>query len=447
MRKRGGRDYKKRSPKAELPISQHPEAQRDTTYATAGFFHLLHAEDPTSFRAIVEEAGGTLNDLAVLVVKHFRRAIPRRTAHYPFFAFIAPFLKEIRDEAEIPFDAALRANGFVGALVLAMLELSDGLHSGVPALRSTLLTQLERCLIPPPGYVALTEALDAGLLPLLIICARFPSHGRTGDKLQALITMVSHGTVFYPVMSRLAQYVDYADPLTQDPTFQRSSSYAAWKHFRGLYEERLVVLQQFDSRSSASLKACDNLECDLVGRLKHELKRCVVCQTAYYCSRKCQTIDWRAGHRVACPHLRALRLAEPPLSPRARAFMRALVHHEYIANQSDLVRRQLAFRSANPDTDYYVAFDHVETGDGTMLLGLQAIPDVEDLWRFSSRASSDWAVVWKEAVARSRRSRGTLELHLLVVKEGWETRMRLFPMRTISGRRGIPELEDGIQIH
>lgn len=57
------------------------------------------------------------------------------------------------------------------------------------------------------------------------------------------------------------------------------------------------------------------LQCGQI-REKQALKRCVACQSFYYCDRNCQEVDWRVGgHRAACSPGNSAHLSKSSLCP------------------------------------------------------------------------------------------------------------------------------------
>ena len=59
--------------------------------------------------------------------------------------------------------------------------------------------------------------------------------------------------------------------------------------------------------AAASRPGCAWLGCANMDAPAGRPKRCSGCRAAAYCSAACQLTAWRAGHREACPTLRAMR--------------------------------------------------------------------------------------------------------------------------------------------
>ncbi|KAJ7032575.1 hypothetical protein C8F04DRAFT_1261869 [Mycena alexandri] len=120
-------------------------------------------------------------------------------------------------------------------------------------------------------------------------------------------------------------------------------------------------------------------------------------------------------------HNRSIRLHEPPLSPRDRSFLRAVMHQDY-----ELSRESL----------------------GRVEIKLQPIPLPGG--KNDAQAPDSAAVaLWTDYSRRVQRSRGTMELHLMAVKEGTANRMRIFPLRSTTNQNVAAESSppDPVQIH
>lgn len=64
-------------------------------------------------------------------------------------------------------------------------------------------------------------------------------------------------------------------------------------------DEKLKVVDGADFQDNVARKefvvVCGNASCD-----KEGTKRCTRCFTAWYCSRKCQQVEWRGAHKQTC---------------------------------------------------------------------------------------------------------------------------------------------------
>ncbi|KAJ7738122.1 hypothetical protein B0H16DRAFT_1891440 [Mycena metata] len=390
------------------------EDERAEVFAKAQFMRLLNPANPRTLREMRIEAGGTYDDLAVIMVRHITRAIPRQASGASFFAAIGTVLNEADDRSGL-LNAALLANGVVEALLKAIPLLDKVTHPVIPSMRSSFLTLIARKLITPPGYTWISRALDAGLLNVLVTLP-LQGPGNVDTQVVELIQLILPAMVYYPIVSRMAQCIQAADRLIKS-SFQKSRVYPAWLNLKNLYEERLQVLKAFKSRQRPSQKACDNPECDTGIDAKANFKRCGGCESVYYCSTECQVSDWKVGgHRTTCQHLRSIRFQDP-LSSRDRSFLRTVMHRDYELS-----------KGTKTQASYYLLFDYTQ---GRIELKLKLIPPAGGQRDAQGR---DWAALWTDYSMRVERSRGTMALHLMAVKEGTARRLRLFPLRSASKR-------------
>ncbi|KAJ7478214.1 hypothetical protein FB451DRAFT_1556979 [Mycena latifolia] len=408
-----------------------PEDRRKILFVDSecAFIMLMKPSKPGNFREMVDEAGG-LDELAALVVRHIALSVPHSAANLLFSSLTATFLEDTDDRGG-PFQMALQSAGIITALIKALPAYDNITHPMIPGLRSAFLLLLKRQLDTPPGYTWMPEALDAGLLGVLVRCAIFYARQWHGVENEArdLLHLVLRSLVYPSVISRMEQCLRDVEHLAKGSAFQNSFIFTEWQKLKKTSTERLVVLKDFEHRKHTSLKACDNLECNTPISSKAQFMRCACCETAYYCSPACQTVDWKTGgHREICRPLRSTRLREPPLTRRERAFLRLLLYHEYKAAKPKILREQIIFMNRNPDTAFYTSFEYTTEQRATTSVLPISIPRSD-----TSAEGRDWAALWKGYKLRAARSEGKMELHLLVVGEGPKSRKRLLVMRSASG--------------
>ncbi|KAJ7081146.1 hypothetical protein B0H15DRAFT_996244 [Mycena belliarum] len=449
-----------------------PEEQREETCAEGNCKFLLHLNPthPDNFREMVEEAGG-MGSLAAIVVKHLSRSVPRSPPTVFFFSFASNIL-----EHEGPFHSALQSAGIVTALIKALLSLANSIsHSLIPGLRTGFLLVIRHELGTAPGYLWMVEALDAGLLhvsPMLLL-----------------------GALIYPsVIVRSEPWFGYVRELARDPAFRRSSLGPKWRALVLILAERRIFLRAFDShvhrasklcdiprcetsitterefmrcsscqvvyycsaacqnmhwkaghrsqcaplratRTRVSLKSCDNIECEKEIGPKDEFARCSSCHSVCYCSTACQTMDWRTGgHREICDTHRSTRLREPPLSPRERAFLCALLRYEYSVAKTKILTQQIEYMTLMPGAAFYTQFDYT-SDSGNATITVHPIPhsaqNISQDHRHGPQ-ERDLVLLLKDAGLRASRSGGKMEVHLLVVSESLNTRKRMLVMHSPS---------------
>ena len=104
-------------------------------------------------------------------------------------------------------------------------------------------------------------------------------------------------------------------------------------------------------------------------------------------------------------------------SLRNRAFLRALVHHDYMRQQEDIALSALRYMHTNRSTLPYVKFNY--TKGGQCEVSIVADPDVR-------RRFENW---YDDDIRRAGLSGGRMQIHVMVVDEGYTTSMRSIPLR------------------
>ncbi|KAJ7804855.1 hypothetical protein B0H13DRAFT_623709 [Mycena leptocephala] len=176
----------------------------------------------------------------------------------------------------------------------------------------------------------LTDALKAELLAAIISCCR--AHLYISTIMSFLEHHLQSLTVYHSVLRELRKLSTASVPETS-PMFKQ------WKAFVDLVNERAAFMDSFDSNEYDALRACDSLECGTI-RERTAFKRCGGCLRNYYCSKTCQRADWRAGaHRELCTS-RCTGSCRNRMRTRDRAFLRALVHRDYLALKPSFCSRK-----------------------------------------------------------------------------------------------------------
>ncbi|KAJ7215395.1 hypothetical protein GGX14DRAFT_442878 [Mycena pura] len=263
----------------------------------------------------------------------------------------------------------------------------------------------------------IVQALRAGFLRALFSYA--PSlDPRTVDSLVDIISIrLPASTVYYSIVVQLhASLVDIQD-LDPSSYLKTPQLLAAWHRLVDLVHKRMKVVDKFKTGSLTALRACDNLACQIICE-HHQTKRCAQCLTRFYCSRGCQKADWRNGHRPTCSALGQLYFEHDKwFSSRNRTFLRALVHHDYMRQQEDIALSALRSMHTNRSTLPYVEFKY--TNGGQCEVSIVADPNVR-------RRFENW---YGDDIRRAALSGGRMQMHMMVVDEGYTTTMRSIPLR------------------
>ncbi|KAJ7081148.1 hypothetical protein B0H15DRAFT_855175 [Mycena belliarum] len=267
------------------------------------------------------------------------------------------------------------------------------------------------------------------------------------------------GALIYPsVIVRSEPWFGDVRELARDPAFRRSFLGPKWRALVLILAERRIFLRAFDSHVPRASKLCDSPQCETTIATEGEFMRCSSCQVVYYCSAACQNMHWKAGHRSQCAPLRATRTRvslkacdnlqcekeigpkdefarfEPPLSPRERAFLRALLRYEYSVAKTKILTQQIEYMTRIPGAAFYTQFDYT-SDSGNPTITVHPIPhsaqDISQDHRHGSQGR-DLVLLLKDAGLRASRSGGKTEVHLLVVSEGVDARKRMLVMHSAS---------------
>ncbi|KAJ7663420.1 hypothetical protein DFH06DRAFT_1190197 [Mycena polygramma] len=384
----------------------------------------------------VAGAGGTIHDLAGLVISHIDRVITNCDA--PLTADqvsllrlvldIALFTDGIEDglesdgsnfETAFPLCHALATRAFAKTLTLIVRTNS---HTVV----TDNLVIVEKCfglLVVffkfPTGNRLLRIALQHGLLLAIVACAKRTGPDNLHDTLSIILTqVVGPASVHYLVLADLARACSAAEETIGSEPFHRPDVFEAWtKSLQGVHEHGQVLLA-FTSKEGVSRGACDNTECGIILE-KASLRRCSGCRDVLYCSIPCQRRDWQSGHRESCVFHRKYRAdVRLAYTPREYAFLRAILHHDYeVTRTVDLYRVYADEWAVHSETMLYTAFDY-------RLAGLKL-----SVQRARINTTDSNPVYWADMIARAARSAGRMELHFMSVSEGGMTRNLVIPLR------------------
>ncbi|KAJ7904913.1 hypothetical protein B0H13DRAFT_2510022 [Mycena leptocephala] len=294
---------------------------------------------------IIEGAGGTLHDLASLLMSHMKYAIftpQSQTIGKILFAILhlgINFMAQISD-IDGPLNSALFSCGVIGAEVASLVSFTDSpawdddLHSVIDGIG---LPHLLNILEVPPGYPHIRQALDAGLLQLIIRQAQWRGDSSAHVK-ELLMTTLPRATVYHSVLRALKHsLVDVQDLLSSE-----------WTRFMEIAQARIRLMEQFDSGLHQSRQQCFNS--DVV---------------------QCQSTDWRVGlHPIWCLTAPLSRLGT--FSTRDMAFLRVLIHSDYVRHRTTILFRQMVDQRTSPAESSTVAFDYYNFSGG--LEGVEVHP-------------------------------------------------------------------------
>ncbi|KAJ7733333.1 hypothetical protein B0H16DRAFT_164174 [Mycena metata] len=302
------------------PLQQKKKAYESCLWFLTSIVGSLDYSDPVHFAEIVEGAGGTLDDLASLALRHIDVVVSRHlswevgsyAAHMRHLARLTQAghsTPHTSADMRERFFQTLRRRDFIPALVVGMnsvLEASRAndrsfLRSNFKSSFVATLELLEHLLDTPMGYRWLPAAIEARLLTLMAgIATEFPTV--FDGRLRLLLTkLLPDGLLYYHVVAALDNILDDVAEIWSSEELEELEIFDHWSSFQCLAERRVKLLH-----SLQSTRSCDNLEC---GKIQERscFRRCMGCKTSKYCNKECQVADWkRGGHRNHCGSLTTL---------------------------------------------------------------------------------------------------------------------------------------------
>ncbi|KAJ7633265.1 hypothetical protein FB45DRAFT_1003363 [Roridomyces roridus] len=230
---------------------------------------------------------------------------------------------------------------------------------------------------------AVRSTISASLVGIVAACGREPSLTETHDTLKTFLREHIPSCSIYwgdRAGSQVVSALDINDSAV--PEFSPELR-DAWTNFDALARDRAAFSESFDSTGVVRMKACDNTLCTTFGPMT-VFKRCSGCATLFYCSVQCQAVDWNNGHRTACKlHIYLLRgrpSTNPPTS-RQRAFMRAILHRDYMHLKLKIYTEAVRTMhlSGDPNAGYFVMFDYMR-GDAVVDVHSLALESEDLTW-------------------------------------------------------------------
>ncbi|KAJ7629247.1 hypothetical protein DFH06DRAFT_1226206 [Mycena polygramma] len=393
---------------------------RERALVAVSMFLMVVARDPLYLPEMLDTVGGSSDKLAVLFVRHISRVAPTGQAKLTptklqLLVRIFPIMEALNKNLPslIP---ALASNELAKVLTDAILALirTNLPNDTRPDPASTFymsVTFLTMVLLTPEGYRVVTEAIQHGLLRAIVTCG----HGRIPKEiskhLEYLLTdILAPATVRYYLLEEIRDAIAQLDDTVSSPSFQKSEIFKAWSTFAAVTTARVEVAREFDS-DFVSQRACDYPKCRVISE-KINFKRCSGCFTLFYCSKACQSLDWRqGGHLGTCAMYRARHInVHRHYTPRERAFLRALLASDFDTARGDIYR-DISFGSVmRPGTEWFTLFDYTRGRVTVETLPLSAAHE---------KMQID-AAYWADQVARARASGGRMALHVMLVRDGEE---------------------------
>ncbi|KAJ7728816.1 hypothetical protein DFH07DRAFT_220358 [Mycena maculata] len=366
------------------------------------FVFPVEGNNSAHFDEVVDGVGGNLQHLAAAFANHFSLAAASPDSEFTgrYLMSVGIFLGGASDP--VPFQAALRAHGILPTLLTTI----SALHN-TPAVQALTfcLTYLCEALGWPPGYTYVTQALDAGLLRVVVRLATSIKMGSRDG---------SRDATYISVKLLLKEAKGFASASHIDMSAFRTE----WNDFVSLTEARLQLLHRWEG-SRPYFKACDNLKCGKIGP-RRNFQCCGGCRTTNYCSTKCQSADWHNSHREICDTFKQFKIEHPEiLTIREKGFLRALLTADYLRLLPGIFIRQVIFMHSWPREPFYTVLTYSDAHEPKIEVCPQRAMNEVNMYTRTVAAHS----------LRSRKSGARMEVHLVFLYQGAQVRPLVFPMR------------------
>ncbi|KAJ7733047.1 hypothetical protein DFH07DRAFT_141143 [Mycena maculata] len=215
-------------------------------------------------------------------------------------------------ETSKPLCLALISRGFVKSLTVAAGALACTTTPDPANAVAKCTFLFGAVFLTQRGYRELRVGVQHGILQTIYAFGqRDLSDDDTPRNLAFFLSeILTPATVYYYVLadSWTAYFAVANNDRSGSPPSPEFSE--AWAGFVTTLLERIDVLRRFDSKDHVSRRACDNVKCGIIMD-KAGLRCCAGCNELFYCSRECQGLDWRRGHRDYCAVYRLRHTSEP----------------------------------------------------------------------------------------------------------------------------------------
>nr|GAT56948.1 predicted protein [Mycena chlorophos] len=274
-------------------------------------------EGYTQFDKLVTGAGGA-QELAATCAAHLELVL--RDAQSPLLAkswkkimFAIPLITGSAKNAKSPyfyqFMCTMDQTGLVTRVTASFWALQhsqtpwgDPLIRDVPAACFGSLFQL-LALLPYRAASQLVTALQQGLLDLLFVYDATDSSARNDTSVGILEKFIGKFLPGYAIFGSVVSQFRKSVAKMSQSRFHNQHVQDMWEELLDLYSSRGKTLDVVQTFLREFPRACAYIGCHNIYQ-KHQMQFCSGCQTALYCSRTCQKLDWRSGHRETCVHWR-----------------------------------------------------------------------------------------------------------------------------------------------
>ncbi|KAJ7174839.1 hypothetical protein C8R46DRAFT_1252950 [Mycena filopes] len=387
----------------------HAEVLEDNAFdGLCGFLAMDFEKVPggfENFEGLITGAGGRV-ELASLVILHIQRILP--AANTPVAGVtmcrlmgVAYLLESyFSADGDVDFRKVLLSCTLVEVLTTACRALSHSTAEVADILLKCFFNALVIHLNSVRSHTWVAASLRAGLLDVIVTCSLIQ---RVQDiVVHVLHTILPAHMVYHSVLRQLELSVPEVQDAAASNIIRSSANIIQhWGSFLCLLDERVDIMDEFNTGSLTASRACDNLD----------------------------ATDWqRGGHRSFCGVL-SRRRREDDITAKDRSFFRALLNHDYATKLQDIAMNKVQFMHSHPGEIAHMQWDYTS---GTLAPSLGSQQDLPHKFR--------------EDAVRAMRSGGRIQLHLMAVSDGKEARLRSFPLRSATAglARGLRRIADSI---
>ncbi|KAJ7776881.1 hypothetical protein DFH07DRAFT_979065 [Mycena maculata] len=365
---------------------------------------LTDAEDIKDLEEIMDACGGSYSDLAIVLIRHLSLVAADSKSEVALGALTSVLMFLHWTYEHDGFRSALLSNGIISALVSAL-----DLDGPSPIVSGSSCRPADACM----ETLVHEQAVEAS-----------QENGMYSDLKELLCTILPKGLVSYTVVIQMKKSFSEIGT-AQNQRISHSPLFENWNGLKTLVEERVKVLDTWESAGRPSFLACDNMKCNKINK-KDRFRRCSACHSASYCSSECQRVDWLDRHRNTCDTFRSTHLAYG-IHTRERAFMRALLHADYQRLRFEILLLTLGFMNQQPAETVFVYFDYTSASGVKFQVCSKA-----EMHHADEHITAPW-----DRVARAD---GRMALHVMRFRLGQSPYEMVIPLRTTSLR-----LHDGVR--
>ncbi|KAJ6613555.1 hypothetical protein B0H10DRAFT_2222069 [Mycena sp. CBHHK59/15] len=225
----------------------------------------------------------------------------------------------------LPYRHALLAQHSVRTTTRVLVSLTSGPYDDATAAHVarciSFCLEYLKCILPlTDGFAWTTNAVQIGLLPAMLRCQTWLGDMPNGDAQDALVELLRLLSLY--TCTRLFSGRWY------DP-FDEPENSACWTdHGQSTHLDGIPRAGGIHAKIQAKIDA------------QNTFSSCSGCFSPSYCSPDCQKEHWRAGHRVDCKAIKALRQEgrAPPMSAEDYDFATKVVIEEVTRRKDEVVR-------------------------------------------------------------------------------------------------------------